>query len=123
VPDLGFGFRDEADEHLDDANEELPGRLDRCGGHGVTALEDVEERSGLLGRPACDPVEAHLLVWAELTSALGGVQDDRRGGAVELVLEVGAAGRHGVVDLPNEIEEVEGAVVGVELEVVQGSWR
>jgi hypothetical protein len=60
-----------------------------------------------------------LLVLAELASALGDVEHDRGRSAVELVLEVSPAGRHRLVDLVDAVEQVQGAVVDIQLGVVE----
>jgi hypothetical protein len=123
VPDLGgagVGSRaGEASEHGDDAHEHLASRREGRGRHGLATVEDVEDGRGLGRRPARDPIEALLLVFAELAGSLGGVEDDGRRRSVELILEMCATGRHELMDLVHEIEQVEGAVVDVELGMVE----
>jgi hypothetical protein len=86
----------------------------------LAAVQDVEDGSGLGRRATGHSVEALLLGRAEFARALRDVEDDRRCCAVELIFEMSAACRHEVVDLIEQIEQLEGALVDVELGVIEG---
>jgi hypothetical protein len=118
VPSRSCG--DEADQHRNDSNHEDACRFKGFGGEGTAALQDVEDGRGLGRRAPGHSVEALLFRRAKLTRAFGNVEDDGGASSVELILEMSAARRHEVVDLIEQIEQLEGALVDVELGVIEG---
>jgi len=113
-------FSDEADQHRNDSNDEDACRFKGFGGEGTAALQDVEDGRGLGRRASGHSVEALLFRRAKLARAFGNVEDDGGASSVELILEMSAARRHEVVDLIEQIEQLEGALVDVELGVIEG---
>ncbi len=66
------------------------------------------------------PIEARLLFRFEFARTFGDVRDDRACGTVDLVSDVGASSGQVLTDLVAQLERFEGAVVHVELLVVEG---
>lgn len=85
----------------------------------VATGDDLEDGGRLGGRPPGHPIEAPLVSRAELACALGDVEDDGGGSAIELVLEVSTTRGHLVEDLVHEVEELHGSLVNVESVVIE----
>ena len=81
--------------------------------------EDVEHGRALRRRPACHPVEAALVTGAELARPFGDVQDNRSGRSVELILQVRATPWRRFDDPIDEVEELDGPLVDVQLLVIE----
>jgi hypothetical protein len=84
-----------------------------------SACYEMEDRGRFGRRAAGHPIEATLLVVAELTGALRHVEHDRRGRPIELVLEVRPPWGHLLEYLIAEVEYFEGALIDVETLVVE----
>ena len=108
-----------ADQHRDDAGEQVTCLLGGVGGDVGAAGHDVKDGGAFRGRPAGDPIEAALLVRAEFASSLRHVENDRRCGPVQLVLEMGAPGGQLRKDGVALVEKLEGALIDVEAFVIE----
>jgi len=85
----------------------------------LAAGHDFEDGRGLRRGASGHAIETPLVARAELARAFGDVEHDRGSRAVQLVLEVGAAGGHLVDNLVDEVEQLHSPLVHVEAVVIE----
>ena len=114
-----FGSSDHSNQHRHDAQEKAAAGLKHFRFNRLDTADEVENCGAFGGRTLRHAVEASLVLGAELTGALGDVENDRCRRSQQLVRKVTPAAR----ELPNDVvrhaHEIKSGTVDVEALVIK----